>query len=95
MDRSPEPFASSPFIRRMSCFWSCLSAHLTGIPKLGPQVPAAFKFLASFVLASFRSCFASLISFHLSVGHGFAVLMLMASVVRYSRGPSSRGLVRC
>lgn len=61
---------------------------------LGPQVPAAFIDLASFVLASFLSCFASLISFHLSVGHGFAVLRLMASAERYNRGPTSKGLVR-
>lgn len=89
-----EPFETSAFLRRLSCFLSCFSSHRTGMPKLGPQIPAAFICLASLVLASLRSCFASLISFHLSVGHGFAVLMLMASVVRYSRGPASRALVR-
>lgn len=61
---------------------------------LGPQIPAAFMDLASFVLASFLSCFASLISFHLSVGHGFAVLRLMARAERYSLGPNSKAPMR-
>lgn len=89
-----EPSAAVPLCRLVFCFLSCFWSHLTGTPMLGPQVPAAFIDLASLVLASFRSCFASLISFHLSVGHGFAVLRLMASDVRYILGPTSSALVR-
>lgn len=86
--------STAPLWRLVFCFLSCFWSHLTGTPMLGPQVPAAFMDLASLVLASFRSCFASLISFHLSVGHGFAVLRLIASDVRYILGPTSRALVR-
>lgn len=86
--------STAPLWRLVFCFLTCFWSHLTGTPMLGPQVPAAFIDLASLVLASLRSCFASLISFHLSVGHGFAVLRLMASDVRYILGPTSKALVR-
>jgi hypothetical protein len=85
---------ASLFCRPFPCFLTSFGPHFTGTPMLGPQVPAAFMYLASFALASFLSCFASLISIHLSVGHGFAVLILMASADRYNLGPTSRAHVR-
>lgn len=65
-----------------------------GVPKLGPHVPAALRCFASLLLASFRKCFETFISSHLSVGQGLAVLILIAREVRYNFGPTSKALVR-